>query len=165
MGLTFCHQGLFGWTWSRDVRTERRSDRVEPARIHEKFAMTYEYACTSCANEWELEQSIKDDAITECPKCHQQTAKRQISRGTGFILKGSGWYADAYSGSSNKSGGGSTSGGSASTSAETKSSEPTTPSTSAGSSDSSSSSSSSSDSSSSSSTSTSTTPSKPASSS
>src|SRR6476659_6269500 len=63
---------------------------------------TYEYACSNCQNEWEFEQSIKDNAITECPKCHQQTAKRQISRGTGFILKGSGWYSDLYSSSSNK---------------------------------------------------------------
>jgi putative FmdB family regulatory protein len=62
---------------------------------------TYEYACSSCKNAWELEQSIKDDAITECPACHQATAKRQISRGGGFILKGGGWYADAYSSSSN----------------------------------------------------------------
>jgi putative FmdB family regulatory protein len=63
---------------------------------------TYEYACSSCDTAWELEQSIKDDAITECPACHQATAKRQISRGVGFILKGGGWGADAYSGSSPK---------------------------------------------------------------
>ncbi len=63
---------------------------------------TYEYACSSCHHEWEFEQSIKDNALTECPACHQATAKRQISRGTGFILKGSGWYADLYSSASNK---------------------------------------------------------------
>ncbi len=63
---------------------------------------TYEYACSSCNNEWETEQSIKDAALTECPSCHAQTARRQISRGTGFILKGSGWYSDLYSSSSNK---------------------------------------------------------------
>lgn len=63
---------------------------------------TYEYVCTTCHNEWEHEQSIKEDPITECPSCHAATAKRQISRGTGFILKGSGWYADLYSSSSNK---------------------------------------------------------------
>jgi putative FmdB family regulatory protein len=63
---------------------------------------TYEYACSACNNEWEFEQSIKDDPIKECPKCHEQTARRQISRGTGFILKGSGWYSDLYSSSSNK---------------------------------------------------------------
>jgi putative FmdB family regulatory protein len=63
---------------------------------------TYEYACSSCQAEWEFEQSIKDAALTECPSCHQQTARRQISRGTGFILKGGGWYADLYSSSGNK---------------------------------------------------------------
>lgn len=73
---------------------------------------TYEYACSSCQHAWELEQSIKADPVTECPSCHQQTAKRQISRGTGFILKGGGWYADLYSAPSNKSSGGASSGSS-----------------------------------------------------
>ena len=63
---------------------------------------TYEYACTACAHEWEFEQSIREDPLKECPECHGQTARRQISRGTGFILKGSGWYSDLYSSSSNK---------------------------------------------------------------
>ncbi|MFO0591213.1 MAG: zinc ribbon domain-containing protein [Polyangiaceae bacterium] len=97
---------------------------------------TYEYACTSCGNGWEAEQSIKDSPLTECPACHQQTAKRQISRGTGFILKGGGWYSDLYASSSNKggsssggsSGGGSSSSGSSS-SGSSGSSTPSTPST------------------------------------
>jgi putative FmdB family regulatory protein len=63
---------------------------------------TYEYACPSCGHESEFEQSIKDPPLTECPSCKQPTAKRQISRGGGFILKGSGWYSDLYSSSSNK---------------------------------------------------------------
>jgi putative FmdB family regulatory protein len=74
---------------------------------------TYEYACSSCGNEWETEQSIKEEPLTECPRCHEATARRQISRGTGFILKGSGWYSDLYSSSSNKKpeGGGDKGGG------------------------------------------------------
>jgi putative FmdB family regulatory protein len=63
---------------------------------------TYEYACTSCNHEWEAEQSIKEAALTDCPSCAKATARRQISRGTGFILKGSGWYSDLYASSSNK---------------------------------------------------------------
>jgi putative FmdB family regulatory protein len=63
---------------------------------------TYEYACTSCGNEWEAEQSIKEAPLTECPSCHEGTARRQISRGVGFILKGGGWYSDLYSSASNK---------------------------------------------------------------
>ncbi|AUX30157.1 MULTISPECIES: FmdB family zinc ribbon protein [Sorangium] len=79
---------------------------------------TYEYACTSCAHEWEAEQSIKEAPLSECPSCHNATARRQISRGTGFILKGGGWYSDLYASGSNKppakseSGSGSSSSGS-----------------------------------------------------
>src|SRR6266487_3982649 len=57
---------------------------------------TYDYICTSCGNAWELEQRIVEDPIKDCPKCGQATAKRQISSGAGFILKGGGWYADLY---------------------------------------------------------------------
>lgn len=63
---------------------------------------TYEYACTSCNHEWEAEQSIKDAPLTDCPRCNNATARRQISRGTGFILKGGGWYSDLYASPSNK---------------------------------------------------------------
>ncbi|HEY3594548.1 MAG TPA: zinc ribbon domain-containing protein [Polyangiaceae bacterium] len=65
---------------------------------------TYDYICNSCGNAWEQEQRIVEDPIKQCPKCGQQTAKRQISAGAGFILKGGGWYADLY-GSSKPSGG------------------------------------------------------------
>lgn len=63
---------------------------------------TYEYVCGACSNEWEAEQSIKEAALTECPRCAKPEARRQISRGTGFILKGGGWYSDLYASSSNK---------------------------------------------------------------
>src|SRR5260221_5892668 len=57
---------------------------------------TYDYICTSCGNAWELEQRIVEDPVRKCPKCGANTAKRQISSGAGFILKGGGWYADGY---------------------------------------------------------------------
>ncbi len=59
--------------------------------------MTYEYACTACGHGWEAQQSINAAPLSDCPSCHQATAKRQISGGAGFILKGGGWYADLYS--------------------------------------------------------------------
>jgi putative FmdB family regulatory protein len=59
--------------------------------------MTYEYLCTACGHQWEAEQSISAKPLTACPKCKKQKAQRQISGGTGFVLKGSGWYADLYS--------------------------------------------------------------------
>ena len=61
--------------------------------------MTYEYACTACGHAWEAEQSISAAPLSQCPNCHHATAKRQISGGAGFILKGGGWYADLYSSS------------------------------------------------------------------
>ena len=57
---------------------------------------TYDYICTKCKHTWELEQRIVEDPVRKCPKCRANTAKRQISSGAGFILKGGGWYADGY---------------------------------------------------------------------
>jgi putative FmdB family regulatory protein len=58
---------------------------------------TYEYGCTGCGNEWEELQRITEPPIEVCPKCGKNTAHRLISAGTGFILKGGGWYSDLYS--------------------------------------------------------------------
>ena len=64
--------------------------------------MTYDYVCTACAHVWEAEQRISEEPLTDCPECQQATAKRQISGGQGFILKGGGWYSDLYSSNSSK---------------------------------------------------------------
>jgi putative FmdB family regulatory protein len=73
---------------------------------------TYDYACDACGKSFELEQRITEAPIKKCPKCGKLKARRMISGGN-FMLKGSGWYADGYSGKSN---GGSSSGGSSSSS-------------------------------------------------
>ncbi len=65
---------------------------------------TYSYLCTECAHEFERVQRITEDAIKVCPSCGKPTAKRQLQSGN-FILKGSGWYGDLYSGASNKKAG------------------------------------------------------------
>lgn len=61
---------------------------------------TYDYACDACGKSFELEQRITEDPIKKCPKCGKLKARRMISGGN-FMLKGSGWYADGYSGKSN----------------------------------------------------------------
>lgn len=63
---------------------------------------TYEYGCEACGAKWELEQRITEDPVKKCKKCGKLKAKRLISGGN-FMLKGGGWYADGYTGSSNKS--------------------------------------------------------------
>ena len=88
---------------------------------------TYEYVCKSCGNAWEASQRISESPLTECPKCHQQTAQRLISGGN-FILKGGGWYSDLYSSTSNKSSSSSSSESKSETKSETKT-ETKTPST------------------------------------
>lgn len=62
--------------------------------------MTYEYVCGTCGHQWEAEQSIKDQPLRTCAACGKDSAKRLVSGGTGFLLKGGGWYADLYSSSS-----------------------------------------------------------------
>jgi putative FmdB family regulatory protein len=58
--------------------------------------MTYEYVCEACGHQWEAEQSIKESPLKKCVSCSEDRAKRLISGGTGFLLKGGGWYADLY---------------------------------------------------------------------
>ena len=60
----------------------------------------YEYRCDRCEHEFEREQRISDDPVKTCPECRSRRVKRLISQ-TSFVLKGSGWYSDLYSGASN----------------------------------------------------------------
>ena len=65
---------------------------------------TYEYECTKCNKEFEVSQSMKDDAFKICPKelCRMKTkwgkgaVKRKLGAGAGFIFKGSGFYITDY---------------------------------------------------------------------
>jgi putative FmdB family regulatory protein len=83
--------------------------------------MTYEYQCSACGHEWEAEQPISAKPLKKCPSCKRSTAKRLISGGSGFILKGGGWYADGYASSGGKNGRSSSSSGSTTKSAESTS--------------------------------------------
>jgi putative FmdB family regulatory protein len=65
---------------------------------------TYEYECAKCHKEFEIFQSMKDDALTTCPKdrCRLKSkwgkgkVKRKLGVGAGFIFKGSGFYITDY---------------------------------------------------------------------
>lgn len=56
---------------------------------------TYEYACPKCGLV-EAFQSIKEDALTKCPKCKKQKVTRMVSTGGGVIFKGSGFWETDY---------------------------------------------------------------------
>ncbi len=51
----------------------------------------YEYKCNDCGHEYELIQKMSDAPVTECEKCHKNSAQRLVSA-PGFQLKGTGWY-------------------------------------------------------------------------
>jgi putative FmdB family regulatory protein len=64
---------------------------------------TYEYECLKCKKSFDLIQSMKDDALTTCPKnaCRMKSwgrgkVKRKMGGGAGFIFKGSGFYITDY---------------------------------------------------------------------
>jgi putative FmdB family regulatory protein len=64
---------------------------------------TYEYECAKCKKTFELYQSMKDDALTTCPRdlCRQKTwgkgkVSRMLGTGAGLIFKGSGFYITDY---------------------------------------------------------------------
>jgi len=72
---------------------------------------TYEYECAKCKKDFEIFQSMKDDALKTCPKnrCRQKTwgkgkVKRKLGVGAGFIFKGSGFYITDYRSEGYKSG-------------------------------------------------------------
>ena len=55
----------------------------------------YEYQCESCADKFEIKQSMKDDPLTACPRCGKRV-QRLISS-PAIMFKGSGWYVTDYS--------------------------------------------------------------------
>ena len=72
---------------------------------------TYEYVCEKCGHEFEKFQSIKDSALTVCPKelCGLKKwgkgkVKRAIGAGAGLIFKGSGFYITDYRSENYKAG-------------------------------------------------------------
>jgi putative FmdB family regulatory protein len=52
---------------------------------------TYEYACTSCGNRFEIFQRIDDEPVTVCEACGGTL--RKVFHPAGIVFKGSGFYA------------------------------------------------------------------------
>jgi len=64
---------------------------------------TYEYHCSKCDKNFEVFQSMKDDAFKSCPEAQCQMTpwghgkvKRLLGTGAGLIFKGSGFYITDY---------------------------------------------------------------------
>jgi len=57
---------------------------------------TYDYVCDACSHQFEQFQSMKDDALTKCPKCKKKKLRRLIGAGAAIVFKGSGFYQTDY---------------------------------------------------------------------
>ena len=72
---------------------------------------TYEYVCDKCGKEFEVFQSMKDDALKTCQCGKKGKVRRKIGGGAGLIFKGSGFYITDYKKSSSSSSSSSSGGG------------------------------------------------------
>jgi len=100
---------------------------------------TYEYVCAKCDHSFEKVQSIKENALTTCPKenCPRKPwgkgkIKRVPSGGSGLIFKGAGFYqtdyrSESYKAAAKKEAGGGSSTESKSTSTDSKPAAASTP--------------------------------------
>jgi putative FmdB family regulatory protein len=66
----------------------------------------YEYKCQQCGTHFEKRQSVSDEPLTTCEKCHGKLEKQWSL--SGFQFKGAGWYVTDYSGKKAESPAGST---------------------------------------------------------
>ena len=56
----------------------------------------YEYKCLQCGLHIEKRQSVSDEPLTTCEKCHGKLEKQWSL--SGFQFKGAGWYVTDYAG-------------------------------------------------------------------
>ena len=82
----------------------------------------YAYKCESCGHAKDVLQKISDAPLTDCPACGQPTFSKQLTA-AGFQLKGSGWYATDFRGSTTGAGGTSAAATAAATSASASSTD------------------------------------------
>ncbi len=52
----------------------------------------YGYQCDTCGHQFEVRQGIREDALTECPRCGSPI--RRIIYPVGIVFKGSGFYVN-----------------------------------------------------------------------
>lgn len=57
---------------------------------------TYDYVCDACGHEFELFQSITENAKKTCPECKKRKLRRLFGTGAAIVFKGSGFYQTDY---------------------------------------------------------------------
>ncbi len=62
----------------------------------------YEYKCQQCGSQFEKRQSVSDEPLSSCEKCHGKLEKQWSL--SGFQFKGAGWYVTDYAAKKSPSG-------------------------------------------------------------
>ena len=57
---------------------------------------TYDYGCPECGHSFEVFEGLSASGLRDCPKCGGRKSRRLLSAGSGFILKGAGFYNTDY---------------------------------------------------------------------
>ena len=57
---------------------------------------TYEYLCEACNHNFDEFQSIKDEPLKVCPRCHEARLRRVFGPGAAILFRGSGFYQTDY---------------------------------------------------------------------
>lgn len=78
------------------IFTDFESAKNEIRKAQENYMPTYDYRCKTCGKEFEHFQSMKDEALKNCLCEKSGEVERLISRGSGIIFKGSGFYVNDY---------------------------------------------------------------------
>ena len=57
---------------------------------------TYVYACSACDSQYEVEQRITENALTDCLKCEAKGTIKRVIQPVGVMFKGSGFHINDY---------------------------------------------------------------------
>ncbi|MDK2972427.1 MAG: hypothetical protein PWP23_2182 [Candidatus Sumerlaeota bacterium] len=57
---------------------------------------TYQYVCDACGKEFEVQQRMSDEPLTECQCGEKGHVRRLVGSGAGIIFKGKGFYETDY---------------------------------------------------------------------
>ena len=60
----------------------------------------FDFTCEACGCSKELLRKIPDPIVMECPECHKESFKKQVSAPS-FQLTGSGWYVTDFKNKAN----------------------------------------------------------------
>lgn len=57
---------------------------------------TYVYACRACDSQYEVEQRITENALTDCLRCEAKGTIKRVIQPVGVMFKGSGFHINDY---------------------------------------------------------------------